>query len=220
MTDILIEIRESRQPDHPFEERKRQAKLRRARDMASASTEPSETDFKSRLEANGSDRLAIRGEVDQLAVDIQADDCPTEASERFMALFPMTLAPASWWEPVSDLPLTITRARSRLDEIEDTLAFLLEPVVPEPADAHNFPENLTDKLSDWDTVQDEASLTTADLTEDVVVGLSKPMRKRFTELLNVELAELLQERGGPREDLAREAECERLLDLFARVGSM
>jgi hypothetical protein len=88
---------------------------------------------------------------------------------------------------------------------------------PEP---HNFPANMSDKLSDWDTGADENSLTTADLTEDVIQRLTKDKRKKFTELLNVELAELQQERGGPREALSREAEIEKLLGLFARVGEM
>lgn len=87
---------------------------------------------------------------------------------------------------------------------------------PEP-EPHNFPENMSDKLVDWDT---EASLTTADLTEDVIQKLTAAKRRKFTELLNVELAELQQERGGPREDLEREAEIEKLLGLFARVGEM
>ena len=99
-----------------------------------------------------------------------------------------------------------------------------EPVPTPPAapseDAHNFPENLADTLSDRDTVPDEASLTTADLTEEVIQRLTAAKRKKFTELLNVELAELQQERGGPREDLVREAEIEKLLGLFARVGEM
>ena len=90
---------------------------------------------------------------------------------------------------------------------------------PQP-DPHNFPANLSDKLSDWDTGADENNLTTADLSEDVIQRLTKDKRKKFTELLNVELAELQQERGGPREALSREAEIEKLLGLFARVGEM
>jgi len=35
------------------------------------------------------------------------------------------------------------------------------------ADRHNFPANLSDKLSDWDTGADENNLTTADLSEDL-----------------------------------------------------
>ncbi len=116
-----------------------------------------------------------------------------------------------------------------IDDVLELIGHFM-PDKPALSEPHNFPANMTDKLSDWDTVPDEASLTTADLldlmrtdavsAEDVVQKFTKVGRKRFTELLNVELAELQQERGGPRENLAREAECERLLDLFARVGSM
>ena len=67
---------------------------------------------------------------------------------------------------------------------------------------------------------DEADLTTDDLTEEVIQTLTQAKRKKWTELLNVELAELQQERSGPRENLAREAECERLLGLFSRVGEL
>jgi len=56
--------------------------------------------------------------------------------------------------------------------------------------------------------------------QDVVGKLSRAKRKKFTELLNVELAELQQERGGPKENLKRENEIEALLNLFARVGEM
>ena len=87
---------------------------------------------------------------------------------------------------------------------------------PEP-EPHNFPANMSDKLVDWETA---ARLTTAALTEDVREKLTAAKRRKFTELLNVELAELQQERGGPREDLEREAEIEKLLGLFARVGEM
>ena len=115
------------------------------------------------------------------------------------------------------------KAEATLDEIRaafDVLASF-DPdaqVTPAPApEPHNFPENMSDKLSDWDT---EASLTTVDLTEEVIQRLTAAKRKKFTELLNVELAELQQERGGPRESLSREAEIEKLLGLFARVGEM
>lgn len=85
---------------------------------------------------------------------------------------------------------------------------------PEP---HNFPANMSDKLVDW---VEPGDLTTDQLTEDVIQKLTKAKRKKFTELLNVELAELQQERGGPHEDRSREAEIEKLLGLFARVGEM
>ena len=98
-----------------------------------------------------------------------------------------------------------------------------KPENPEPPQEghHNWPANMADPLSKWGEVGgEEASLTTADLTEEVIQRLTAAKRKKFTELLNVELAELQQERGGPREDLSREAEIEKLLGLFARVGEM
>jgi len=45
-------------------------------------------------------------------------------------------------------------------------------------------------------------------------------RKRLSELLNVELAELKNLRGMAGEDLVREADVERLLGLFARLGEI
>jgi hypothetical protein len=86
-------------------------------------------------------------------------------------------------------------------------------------------------MSDWGNVgadeDAEAALTTDDLLSvddeaaaDVVAKLSRQRRKRFTELLNVELAELQQSRDGPHEDRKREAKVERLLGVFARVGEM
>ena len=102
------------------------------------------------------------------------------------------------------------------------------PVVD--AEPHNFPANFSERLADWGDPVAEEALTPEDLiqsmrndpaeAEMVVQKLTKAKRKKFTELLNVELAELQQERGGPREDLPREAEIEKLLGLFARVGEM
>lgn len=93
------------------------------------------------------------------------------------------------------------------------------PVVEE----HKFPAP-HEKLTDWDA---EAALTTDDLlgesdevASDVIGKLSRDRRKRFTELLNVEMAELLLSRGGPKEDRKREQKIERLLGIFARVGEM
>jgi hypothetical protein len=89
---------------------------------------------------------------------------------------------------------------------------------------HKFPASLDERMSDYapvpDVALDDETLTTADLTEEVIQRLTQAKRKKWTELLNVELAELQQERGGPNEALAREAECERLLGLFARVGEL
>jgi hypothetical protein len=110
--------------------------------------------------------------------------------------------------------------RDELQEQIDFIRWVMDSEAPAP-DPHNFPVNLAEPMSKWGEVgEDEASLTTADLTEDVIQRLTKDKRKKFTELLNVELAELQQERGGPREDLTREAEIEKLLGLFARVGEM
>lgn len=96
-------------------------------------------------------------------------------------------------------------------------------------DAPAFPEP-SDKMADWVDVQAEEDLKTEDLlnlqrangmeAEQVVQRLTRMKRKKFFELLNVELAELQQERGGPRENLKRESEIESLLGLFARVGEM
>lgn len=60
----------------------------------------------------------------------------------------------------------------------------------------------------------------AEIAQDVVSKLSRAKRKKFTELLNVELAELQQERQGPKEDRVRESDIEALLGLFARAGEM
>lgn len=88
-----------------------------------------------------------------------------------------------------------------------------EPAAPAWVDTVAEQEVKTDDLLDLMRT-DPAS------AEDVVQKFSKVGRKKFTELLNVELAELQQERGGPREALKRENEIEALLGLFARVGEM
>lgn len=114
-------------------------------------------------------------------------------------------------EPVIDTS-ELDALRARLAELEAENARLKTPAEP-----HNFPANMSDRLTDW---AEPGDLTTDQLTEDVIQKLTKEKRKKFTELLNVELAELQQERGGPREALSREAEIEKLLGLFARVGEM
>ena len=56
---------------------------------------------------------------------------------------------------------------SEIDALKDLVAEQaaeIERLRKEAADVHNFPENLSDKLSDWDV---GANLTTADLTEDL-----------------------------------------------------
>lgn len=125
-------------------------------------------------------------------------------------------------EPAPAEPEPSADMLHELDALKDLVAEQaaeIERLRNQP-DPHNFPVNLTEKLSAYGDVADEASLTTADLTEDVIQKLTAAKRKKFTELLNVELAELQQERGGPRENLPREAEIEKLLGLFARVGEM
>jgi hypothetical protein len=110
-----------------------------------------------------------------------------------------------------------------------------EPEIPElgpfipVSEEHKFPAG-DERLSDWGDVDAEKALKSQDLLDllgngdgavsDVVGKLTKGSRKRFTELLNVELAELQLDRGGPREDRKREANIERLLGIFARVGEM
>ena len=119
--------------------------------------------------------------------------------------------------PVIDLAAENEALRRRIAELEAMEA----PLLPAP-DA---------LMSDWGEVgadeDAEAALTTDDLLRaddeavaDVVAKLSRQRRKRFTELLNVELAELQQSRDGPHEDRKREAKVERLLGVFARVGEM
>jgi hypothetical protein len=115
-------------------------------------------------------------------------------------------------EPVIPDTSELDALRARLAELEAENARLKTPAEP-----HNFPANMSDRLTDW---AEPGDLTTDQLTEDVIQKLTKEKRKKFTELLNVELAELQQERGGPREALSREAEIEKLLGLFARVGEM
>ena len=98
----------------------------------------------------------------------------------------------------------------------DILDARYRKAAPAPA-PHNFPANMSDRLTDW---AEPGDLTTDDLTEDVIQKLTQAKRKKWTELLNVELAELQQERGGPREDLKREGVIEATLGLFSRVGEM
>ena len=128
------------------------------------------------------------------------------------------------------------KQEATLDEIQaayDVLALFdpdAEEPAPSPAPEHRFPASLDEKLGDYGDPAAEAELTTDDLlssmrsdveiAQDVVGKLSRAKRKKFTELLNVELAELQQERGGPKENLKRENEIEALLNLFARVGEM
>ena len=119
-----------------------------------------------------------------------------------------------------DLILWVTQndPQQEIDALKDLAAEQAAELASLRED-RSFPA-MNEKLIDYAPAVDEADLTTADLTEDAIQRLTKAKRKKFTELLNVELAELQQERGGPREDLKRENEIEALLGLFARVGEM
>jgi len=83
-------------------------------------------------------------------------------------------------------------------------------------------------------VDDIEPLTTADLVnmvadnppgsaaelEEAVRAIKGEARRRFSEQLNVELAELKNSRGLAGEDLKREQQVEYLLGLFARLGEI
>ena len=121
-------------------------------------------------------------------------DTPSAAVEAFLAarvprqrevIDRLTVIDTVVREPAT--PVDDARIKALEDSLSQTdaaLRFLLEPVAvesvqyaafPDPMPAelekilrnsqHNFPVNLTDRLSDWDP--DEASLTTADLSEDL-----------------------------------------------------
>lgn len=98
----------------------------------------------------------------------------------------------------------------------------LESRVEAPA-AVEWPD-LNDKLSDWDEVGHGAiaSNIPAAIAELMEPGetLTHDVRRKLTERLNVELAELKNLRGLAGEDLKREAEIEKLLGLFARLGEI
>lgn len=101
---------------------------------------------------------------------------------------------------------------------------------PEPLQPPTIPEDLSEKLLDYRVeghgVEDE--ITTEDLiadmkkdalaTQDVIAKLSRERRRKFTELLNVEKAELRNKAKATGVSDAREADVDRLLNLFARVG--
>lgn len=121
-------------------------------------------------------------------------------------------------------------ASARIEKLErdakenaDLLAYLMAPAAEE-VEEYRFPAP-DERLSDWGAVGED--ITTDDLlgesdevAADVISKLSRDKRRRFTELLNVEMAELQLSRGGPKEDRKREAKIERLLGIFARAGEM
>lgn len=113
--------------------------------------------------------------------------------------------------------------RERILELEDANAALKDAL----SDAEDRIADLDDEDDAPLDAEAEAALTTDDLiaesdevASDVISKLSRDRRRRFTELLNVEMAELQLSRGGPKEDRKREQKIERLLGIFARAGEM
>lgn len=106
---------------------------------------------------------------------------------------------SGWDEP------RIKAIEARLDALEARSSQLAErdaeppPLSPDPV-KHMIPEEIRSLM------QEGESLSSA--------------KRRLTELLWVEQAELRNLRGTDRENLKREAEIERLLGLFARLGEI
>jgi len=80
------------------------------------------------------------------------------------------------------------------------------------------PDPETARLSEYGAVGPRVPAEIAELMEPGETF--SQARKRLTELLNVELAELKNLRGVAGQDLKREAQIEFLLGLFARVGEI
>lgn len=129
---------------------------------------------------------------------------------------------------IAEMAARIAELESREPEvIEREVIRYVEVPAPEEG---KFPASLNEKLSDWGEIAADKDLTQDDLmglmredadsAQEVIGNLSRDQRRRFTELLNVELAELQQVRGAAGENLKREADIEQLLGLFARVGEM
>lgn len=95
--------------------------------------------------------------------------------------------------PLEELKLKIDAVRAGLQEME--VDELLDMVVDNPPGA-------------------------ARELEDAVRAIRGQSRRRLSELLNVELAELRNSRGLVGEDLVREQQIEYLLGLFARLGEI
>jgi len=129
-------------------------------------------------------------------------------------------------EEIAKLRARIAELEARPPEIR-TVEKIVERVVEVPAtkpDDITWPSP-TDRLSDWDQVGEGvlgASNVPAEIAALLDEGetLSRDVRRKLTERLNVELAELKNLRGLAGEDLKREAEIEKLLGLFARLGEI
>lgn len=126
---------------------------------------------------------------------------------------------------VADLQSGLEDQRAEIERLLKENA-ALRAAMPPPEFAQDVPKNLEEKLSDFGPVADDTTTDqlitqmqeATDPTQDKVAKMTRAKRKKFTELLNVELAELQQARGTVGENLKREANIESLLGLFARVG--
>lgn len=103
-------------PD-PFPERQRKAKLAKARLMRDSLKEIGREDFKTRLAANGDDREAILAELSLIEL---SEDASQEVIDRFLALFPMSLAPEDWWRPEILEPFAPNYSRLASQKLEET----------------------------------------------------------------------------------------------------
>jgi len=145
------------------------------------------------------------------------------------------VAPLGYPDEAGPTAEEVEALRERAEAAERELAELKAKTQPDEEDARPLPpvpsETLmTDygKVGQPDPVEEEittehlldAMRTDADAAGDVIAKLSRDKRRRFTELLNVELAELQQLHGAAGENLERESDIEKLLGLFARVGEM
>jgi hypothetical protein len=236
---------------------------------------PTLTDFDARLAVHvmpGEKREALRARIVAEVSDLTlGDDTTLEQADRFLAIYPLTIATDLMWAGSGGEVLDMEEVRATMldrkiaealkeaelvnvafDEIMKRIsgasAAPSEPPAPEPtpepidADILGPLEALKAKIDavratgsvDPSGVDDIEPLTTADLVnmvadnppgsaaelEEAVRALKGEARRRFSEQLNVELAELKNSRGLAGEDLKREQQVEYLLGLFARVGEI
>lgn len=125
----------------------------------------------------------------------------------------------------------IQELRSKLEAAEQEIASLKTKPLPYPdeGEAQPLPPNPAEtKLSEYGEVgaddllklvREDPEGSTVKL-QDSVRSVRGEQRKHLSELLNKELAVLKNLRGMQGEDLRREADIERLLGLFARLGEI
>ena len=156
---------------------------------------------------------------------------PVQADAEIPSPEPAEVQPLEYPDEPDPLSEALNAERARADRLQAELdALKAREPSPTPLPPHD--ELATTKLVGWGAPPDP-EVTSDDLlefmqkdtgdfeaTRDLIAKLSGDKRRRFTELLNVELAELQQKRGAAGEDLKREADIEQLLGLFARVGEM